>query len=74
MDPISGRVRASALSRLSQIGRQAKAIVRDYSDRELAIAQGIENASRQDLSWIEKRSFAATMERSGLKAKDIELL
>ena len=56
---------------LSQIGRQAKAIVRDYSDRELAIAQGIENASRQDLSWIEKALFAATMERSGLKAKDI---
>ncbi|MDA8586544.1 plasmid partitioning protein RepB [Rhodobacteraceae bacterium] len=56
---------------LSELGQNAKAILRDYSDRELAVAQGIENASRQDLSWIEKAVFAATMEKAGLKAKDI---
>lgn len=56
---------------LRELGMDVKAILRDYSDRELAVAQGIENASRQDLTWIEKALFAATMERAGLKAKDI---
>lgn len=57
---------------LRELGQDAKAIVRDYSDRELAVAQGIENASRQNLSWIEKALFVATMESAGLKPKDIK--
>ncbi len=57
---------------LKELGQDAKAILRDYSDRELAVAQGIENASRQNLSWIEKALFVATMEDAGLKPKDIK--
>lgn len=54
-----------------EIGVKVKAIVVAYDDRELAIAQGIENAARQDLTWIEKALFAARMEEAGVKARDI---
>ncbi|MFX8852474.1 ParB N-terminal domain-containing protein, partial [Acinetobacter baumannii] len=53
------------------LGLLVKAIVVAYDDRELAIAQGIENAARQDLSWIEKALFAFRMEDAGVKARDI---
>jgi ParB family chromosome partitioning protein len=43
----------------------------EKSDAEVAISQGIENAARQDLSWIERAGFAATMEKAGIKARDI---
>lgn len=48
-----------------------KVRVVDLSDRELAIAQGIENSARQDLTWIEKALFAWRMEDAGIKARDI---
>lgn len=54
-----------------ELGVKVKAIVVSYDDRELAIAQGIENAARQDLTWIEKALFAARMEEAGVKARDI---
>lgn len=54
-----------------ELGRMVKATVVAFEDRELAIAQGIENAARQDLSWIEKALFAARMEAADVKARDI---
>lgn len=54
-----------------ELGIKVKAIVVNYDDRELAIAQGIENAARQDLTWIEKALFAARMDEAGVKARDI---
>lgn len=56
---------------LSELGLNIQAILVEYSDRDLVVAQGIENASRQDLTWIEKALFCASMEDAGLKAKDI---
>ncbi len=44
----------------------------DYSDHDLIMAQGIENAARQDLSWIERALFASEMQAAGIKAKDIK--
>lgn len=55
-----------------ELGKDIEAIVADYSDRELVIAQGIENASRQDLSWIERALFAHEMQDAGIKPKDIK--
>ncbi|WP_312797976.1 plasmid partitioning protein RepB [Tianweitania sp.] len=54
-----------------ELGLNVKATVTQLDDRELAIAQGIENAARQDLSWIEKALFAARMDAAGVKARDI---
>lgn len=48
-----------------------KATIVELSDAELVIAQGIENAARQDLSWIERALFANTMDDAGIKARDI---
>jgi ParB family chromosome partitioning protein len=38
----------------------------------LAVAQGIENAARQDLSWIERALFAKRMEDAGVKSRDVQ--
>jgi ParB family chromosome partitioning protein len=53
------------------LGIKVKAIVVDLSDSELVVAQGIENAARQDLSWIERALFAWRMDDAGIKARDI---
>ena len=53
------------------LGRRVKAVIVNLTDRELVIAQGIENASRQDLSWIEKALFAWRMDQQNVKARDI---
>jgi ParB family transcriptional regulator, chromosome partitioning protein len=37
----------------------------------MLLAQGLENSARQDLSWIEKASFAARMEHADIRARDI---
>ncbi|TCQ16915.1 plasmid partitioning protein RepB [Rhizobium sp. PP-CC-3G-465] len=46
---------------LKELGLAVKAIVRDLTDEQLVIAQGQENNERQDLSFIEKARFAATL-------------
>ena len=56
---------------LRELGRPVAAQVSDYSDRDLLVAQGIENGNRQDLTWIEKALFAARMAAEGLKPRDI---
>lgn len=60
------RVRAA-----QDIGRPVKALILAMSDHDLAIAQGIENSERQDLTWIERALFAWRMEGAGVKARDI---
>ncbi|WP_298966659.1 plasmid partitioning protein RepB [uncultured Roseibium sp.] len=49
----------------TQLGIQVKAIVRELTDEELVIAQGQENGSRVDLSYIERASYAARLLLSG---------
>nr|WP_260686679.1 plasmid partitioning protein RepB [Rhizobium leguminosarum] len=46
---------------LNELGLPVKAIVRDLTDEELVVAQGQENNERQDLTFIEKARFAATL-------------
>lgn len=41
--------------------RPVKAIVRDMTDEELVVAQGIENSERLNLSFIEQALFALTL-------------
>ncbi len=54
-----------------ELGLRLKALVSDLDDRSMALAQGLENAARQDLSWIEKALFAWRMEAAGIRARDI---
>ncbi len=53
------------------LGIKIKVILIELSDSELVVAQGIENAARQDLSWIERALFAWRMDHAGIKARDI---
>ena len=55
----------------SELGIKVKAIVVAYTDTELVVAQGIENAARQDLSWIERALFVRTMDAADIKPRDI---
>jgi len=55
-----------------ELGLPIKAIVLDMTDRDLVVSQGIENASRQDLTWIERAMFAERMDVQGIKPKDIK--
>nr|WP_019998618.1 plasmid partitioning protein RepB [Aureimonas ureilytica] len=55
----------------TDLGVPLRAIVVEKTDAEVAVSQGIENAERQDLSWIERATFAATLERAGLKAREV---
>jgi ParB family chromosome partitioning protein len=54
------RLKAAAL-----LGIKVKAVVRDFDDQSLVIAQGIENGERKNLSYIERVCFARTLERKG---------
>ncbi|KQT62237.1 MULTISPECIES: plasmid partitioning protein RepB [unclassified Aureimonas] len=45
--------------------RPVRAIVRSLDDEALALAQGIENSARQDLTFIERAVFAARLEARG---------
>lgn len=51
------RVRA-----LGELRRPVRAVIRDLTDDELVVAQGKENSDRKDLSFIERASFAGTLE------------
>jgi ParB family chromosome partitioning protein len=43
----------------------------EIADLDLVLAQGIENASRQDLTWIERALFASRMDDAGIKPRYI---
>lgn len=47
------------------LGRPVRAFLKTLSDAELVVAQGQENNAREDLSFIERASFAETLERLG---------
>ncbi|MCX7567406.1 plasmid partitioning protein RepB [Sulfitobacter sp. F26169L] len=55
---VYGRRRLKALKSL---GQPVKAMIRQLDDHALVMAQGQENTARQDLSFIEKASFAAQL-------------
>ncbi|MBP2236349.1 ParB family chromosome partitioning protein [Sinorhizobium kostiense] len=54
-----------------QLGKALRAIEVEISDLDLVLAQGIENASRQDLTWIERALFASRMDDAGIKPRHI---
>jgi ParB family chromosome partitioning protein len=54
------RVRAAR-----DLGVRVRAIVRELSDDQLVVAQGLENAAREDLSFIERALFAERLEAQG---------
>jgi ParB family chromosome partitioning protein len=56
------RVRVAA-----ELGRPIKAFVRDLDDDRLVVAQGIENSAREDLSFIERATFARKLEAAGFQ-------
>jgi len=57
---------------MADLDKKVEARLGSFSDRDLVVAQGLENAARQDLSWIEKALFCAEMEGAGIKPKDIK--
>jgi len=54
------RVRA-----VRELGLPVKAVIRPLSDADLAVAQGLENAAREDLTFIERAAFALRLEDAG---------
>lgn len=50
-----------------ELGVPVRAILKDLSDEALVVAQGLENAPREDLSFIERAIFAAHIEDAGHK-------
>ncbi|MBB5577021.1 plasmid partitioning protein RepB [Rhizobium paranaense] len=56
------RVRAT-----SELSIKVKAYVRDLDDNRLVVAQGIENSAREDLTFIERASFALKLEEGGFQ-------
>lgn len=55
------------------LGRKVLAVVRSLSDEELLVAQGQENSSRTDLSYIERSVFALNLENRGVSRETIML-
>ncbi len=52
---------------LAQLGRPARAVVKELSDEDLVVAQGQENSSRTDLSYIERARFALALTDRGFE-------
>ena len=55
-----------------ELGRSVKAILKNLSDADLVVAQGVENSARQDLSFIERAIFAMRLEDSGYERTIIQ--
>jgi ParB family chromosome partitioning protein len=53
------------LRAVAALGRKVRAVVRELTDTQLVVAQGQENSSRSDLSFLEKALFAYTLEQNG---------
>jgi ParB family chromosome partitioning protein len=47
------------------LGIKVRAVVREFDDQSLVIAQGIENGERKNLSYIERVAFALALEQKG---------
>lgn len=61
------RVRAAR-----ELGIPVKAILKPLSDEALVVAQGLENAPREDLSFIERAIFAMRIEDAGHKRSIVQ--
>jgi ParB family chromosome partitioning protein len=48
-----------------ELGRSVKAVLRKLTDKDLVVAQGLENSAREDLSFIERATFAMKLEDGG---------
>lgn len=59
------------LAAARQLNIPVKAHIVEVGDRDLAVAQGIENSARQDLSWIERALFARRMDEAHFRPRDI---
>lgn len=55
-----------------QLGRKVKAIIRSVTDEEHVIAQGQENAARENLSFIERALFAERLVSLGHDRKTVQ--
>ncbi|RWJ74647.1 MAG: plasmid partitioning protein RepB [Mesorhizobium sp.] len=53
------------LRALRILKRKVRAVIRPMTDKELVVAQGIENTARKDLSYIERAVFAVSLESRG---------
>lgn len=56
------RVKAAA-----DLGLKVKAYVRELDDDRLIVAQGVENSAREDLTFIERATFALRLEDGGFQ-------
>ncbi len=65
---VYGRRRLAAAKRLKV---KFRAIIRELSDEEAVVFQGEENSARNDLTFIEKCSFAAALEKAGFSRATI---
>lgn len=54
-----------------RLGIKFKAAVRELTDEQAVIFQGEENSARQDLSYVEKCSFALAQQNAGYKRETI---
>lgn len=52
---------------LRELGRPVKAYLRPLLDEDLVLAQGIENSTREDLSFIERAIFSLKLEEAGFQ-------
>jgi ParB family chromosome partitioning protein len=59
------------LAVMLSLSKPVRAIVKDLSDLDVFIAQGVENNERENLSYIEKALYAARLEDAGLARSDI---
>jgi len=59
------------LKAVAQLGIKVRAVVREFDDTALVVAQGIENSGRENLSYIERAVFALALEQRGFKRSDI---
>ena len=59
------------LKAAAELGRTVRAVVKPLTDEQLVVAQGQENNSRTDLSFIEKALFAAQLEAKGFGRETI---
>lgn len=48
-----------------ELQRPVRAVLRQLSDEDLVVAQGVENSAREDLSFIERAVFATRLEDAG---------
>ncbi len=48
-----------------ELGLTVRTVVRPLTDEELVVAQGLENSAREDLSFIERATFAMQLEDGG---------